>query len=126
MLGKKGDWYFFFNDTWHGRQPNLHGKQLITVRFGGFATDFEFPEDIPVPRFPSHVSQAYRDRYRADQPRNTDPTSILQQMAANHRRPQLNMFGLAKTEKQLGAALSKAIMERWPEYCEEKYQATPK
>src|SRR5207245_2300037 len=101
MLGKKGDWYFFFNDTWHGRQPNLSGKRLMMVRFGGFATDFTFPEDIPRPQFPDHLPESLRYRYSIAPPKNTQSDSILQRMKA--RQQFLDMFIQSNHEKRRAA-----------------------
>jgi hypothetical protein len=126
MRGKKGDWYIFFNDVWHGRQPNLHGGRLVTVRFGGFASEFDFPEDIPAPRVPLHVPETLRRRYQPGQPRNTSKDSILQRMVSRQAGRQLNVFALAHAEKRLSAALSRRMLERRPALNDERYLATPK
>jgi putative 2OG-Fe(II) oxygenase len=47
--GKKGDAYIFINDTWHGRQPNLHGKEAMVVLIGAYPTDYDFPDNVTPP-----------------------------------------------------------------------------
>lgn len=112
MLGKQGDFYIFFNDIWHGRQANLFGKQLMMVRFGGFASDFAFPEDIPLPVFPAHVPDTLRRRYGSDQPVNTSKDSILQRMQSKQRF--VKMFMQAHEEKQRASRLSNNILTALP------------
>jgi hypothetical protein len=126
MRGGKGDWYIFFNDVWHGRQPNVHGQKLVTVRFGGFASEFEFPEDIPTPAFPPHVPDGLRARYRPNPPRNGDSSSIVQKMAARQRGRQMNLFGMAHAEKRLYSALSLGLQKYFPVLRHARFHARPR
>lgn len=111
ILGKKGDWYIFFNDVWHGRQANLSGEKLIMVRFGGFATDFAFPEDIARPEMPAHVPETLRRRYEKVQPVNAGD-SILQRM--KKRQAFIDMFVQANAEKRHAARVSNDVLTVMP------------
>ena len=126
MFGRRGDWYFFFNDVWHGRQPNLFGRKLVMVRLGGFATEYPFKDDIPVPEFPASVPRSYADHYRAGQPVNVGTDSLLQRMAARQRAWHLDVFRLASAEKRWASRLSRMLLARWPRLSEDRFLATPK
>jgi hypothetical protein len=47
--GKQGDVYFFINDVWHGREPNIHGRSGIKVMIGAFPADDPFPDEVIPP-----------------------------------------------------------------------------
>jgi hypothetical protein len=70
IRGDAGDVYFFLNDSWHGRAPNKTGKQFMTIRFGGFPTDFAFKDDLPLPAGAENLPPELRKRYSANQPVN--------------------------------------------------------
>jgi len=128
MLGRAGDWYFFFNQVWHGRQPNLRGKRLVTVRFGGYATDPEFAyrEDTPVPAWPAHVSASYSERFRPGKPVNAGTASIIQRMRRSQLRPRLDLFTLARLEKRLLAYLCGKLMTWYPQLDAPEHRAAPR
>ena len=87
IRGKAGDIYFFFNDTWHGRFGNGSGKQHMIARIGGFATEFEFKDDIPLPTEGRCLDDRLADLYRADRPANTSPDSLVQIMQGRGSSP---------------------------------------
>ncbi|MDD9901604.1 MAG: hypothetical protein OXT65_11540 [Alphaproteobacteria bacterium] len=106
--GGIGDFYFFLNRVWHGRMPNTTGKRLMTVRFGGFACDYPFKDDIPLPenameRLPPVLQQAYA----ANKPAVTDPAALMHEMDREKRKHWL--FDMAKHEKSMAVHLSNAI-----------------
>jgi hypothetical protein len=47
--GKQGDFYFFINDVWHGREPNTEGRTGIKIMIGAFAADDPFPDKVLPP-----------------------------------------------------------------------------
>jgi Phytanoyl-CoA dioxygenase (PhyH) len=106
--GKPGDIYFFVNDIWHGRVPNLHGRRGMVVLAGGFPTDFPFP-DSPDP-FPDDIIKSVPPTYgRAlarDLPINTDKNTVIHRMLAN-RRPDSpsDLFWWARKERELLVAM---------------------
>jgi hypothetical protein len=112
ILGKKGDWYLFFNDTWHGRQANLSGEQLVMVRFGGFATDYAFPDDIARPAATDHLPETLGRRYQPVQPVNVGSDSILGRMKA--RQDFLSMFIEANAEKRNAVRVSSNVLATLP------------
>lgn len=71
IKGNTGDIYFFLNDAWHGRAPNKRGGKFMTIRFGGFPTDFPFKDDLPLPAGAENLPPALRKRYSADQRKNS-------------------------------------------------------
>ena len=109
--GKPGDIFFFLNDLWHGRAPNIHGTRNIIVRFGGFPTEFPFKDDLPLPAEIATLPTALRARYAREQPLNTDPTTLVRQLATRRpRRPDL--FYAACLEKKLLAKGSRMMARR--------------
>lgn len=96
--GTLGDIYFFLNDIWHGRMPNIQGKRFMAVRFGGFPTEFKFKDDIKLPSTIASLPQYLQDCYSADQPVNTDSNTLEQRLQL--RKKKINMYQLAHWEKQ--------------------------
>lgn len=126
MLGKRGDFYFFFNDVWHGRNPNLHGRPSIMVRVGGFASEYECPQDLNTPIYGEDVPASIRAAYRADQPVNTDTDTILAKMKRSQASMQFNLFGMARAEKRMAAGISGFLQERLHLFRNNKYHAVPR
>lgn len=81
LSGQMGDIYFFLNDTYHGRAPNLSGKQWLIARTGCFGTEFPFKDDIPLPDGIDDLPEPLRTHFRADQAPNTKTNTLLRRMA---------------------------------------------
>jgi phytanoyl-CoA dioxygenase PhyH len=97
IRGAAGDVYFFLNDAWHGRAPNKTGKQFMTIRFGGFPTDFAFKDDLPLPKGAESLPPELQKRYSANQPVNTRKGLVIHQ--GRSAKPDL-LLKLAHWEKQ--------------------------
>lgn len=111
--GSRGDAYFFVNDTWHGRQPNLRGACSMVVLIGAFPTEFPYPDEVPLPTaevraaLPPRVAEALRQ----DQLPNADRTSYLHQLLAERaRRPEPLLFRLARYERAFADVVSSAVV----------------
>jgi hypothetical protein len=110
IRGQVGDAYLFLNDTWHGRAPNRQGKRFMTIRFGGFPTDFAFKNDLPVPKATAPLPPLLARRYREDQPRNAARDLLIHR--TRHATPPL-LPRLAHWEKRLaiGCTEAKAVRD---------------
>ncbi len=102
--GAAGDVFYFFNDTWHGRSPNLHGRRTTVLFLGLFPTEFPFPDDVRLP--PADVSATLPPRLRRavrhDQPANDDRTTLAHWVLANQRPVgRLDLFHLVKLERRI-------------------------
>jgi ectoine hydroxylase-related dioxygenase (phytanoyl-CoA dioxygenase family) len=105
IRGKPGDVYLFLNDAWHGRAPNRQGKQFMTMRFGGYPTDFPFKDDLPLPRGPDLLPPRLRLAYSADQPVNERQELLIYRL----RRARAPLLArLAHLEKQIAVACTEA------------------
>jgi hypothetical protein len=111
--GKRGDFYLFINDVWHGREPNLHGSQTMVALLGAFPTEFPFPDAVPLP--PPAVLEALppviREVVRQDQPPNEGRDTILHWMLSTRpplRRVRGDVFYEARRERRFADLLS------WP------------
>jgi hypothetical protein len=111
--GVRGDFFFFYNDTWHGRWTNLHGRQSMIVLLGAFPTEFPFPDKVTPPpadvlaRLPESIQRCAT----AEQPNNTSTDTILHWMLANRRRlwpPDL--FLLAHLERRFIDAVNVPLL----------------
>jgi hypothetical protein len=96
LRGSFGDVYFFFNDTWHGRAPNATGEKLVTIRFGGFPTDYKFLDDMVLPPGVGALPPFLQKIYSADQPVNSVPGLIHGNGTAPRRLDLLRMAGWEK------------------------------
>ena len=96
IRGRAGGIYFFFNDTWHGRFGNSSGRRHMIARIGGFATEFAFKDDIPLPADGECLDARLSDFYRADSPANTSSDTLVQEM---RRRGSSPHFEAAAREK---------------------------
>jgi hypothetical protein len=102
--GRQGDFYFFLNDVWHGRYPNLHGRHSMIVLIGFFPTECPFPDEVRPPA--EHLLARMPPRVRAaaalTEPPNAGGTNVVRWLAAN--RPRLRPFGwffLARLERRI-------------------------
>jgi putative 2OG-Fe(II) oxygenase len=107
--GKRGDFYLFLNDVWHGRQPNLHGSQTMVALLGAFPTEFPYPDKVPLPspEVLAALPSAIQEVVRQDQPPNASRDTVIHEMLA--RRPQArpgDPFYMARVERRLADALS--------------------
>jgi putative 2OG-Fe(II) oxygenase len=110
--GKRGDAYIFINDTWHGRQPNLHGKEAMVVLIGAYPTDYNFPDKVTPPsaeilaKLPPNVAAAASTKLS----KNTMNDTILRRMI--RRRESVGLFTLwrgAQLERRLIGLISNLI-----------------
>jgi hypothetical protein len=117
--GRCGDLFFFFNDVWHGRYPNLHGRQSMLMLLGAFPTDFPFPDEVTPP--PAEVLAklplAVRLAASAQAPVNEERETLMHWMLANRRplRP-FGLFSLARLERRIADRLSlcaHAVRDWW-------------
>jgi hypothetical protein len=106
--GTHGDCYFFFNDVWHGRYQNLHGRQTMIVLIGCFPTEFPFPDEVKQPardvldRLPESIRKCL-----TPQPENKDKSTLVHWMLANRRRAvPLGLFFMARLERHLANQVS--------------------
>ena len=99
MTGKMGDIYFFLNDTWHGRAANTTGKRWMISRFGGFATDFQFKDDIPLPKGMAQLPKPWSTHFDRNPVPNTDANSLLRRMAASRKRDPLTYWAAREKDK---------------------------
>ncbi|MEO1040290.1 MAG: phytanoyl-CoA dioxygenase family protein [Pseudomonadota bacterium] len=97
LTGQMGDIYLFLNDCWHGRAPNTTGERFMLARIGGFASDFPFKDDIPLPDSISALPEPLRGHYNRSPRPNSDPNTLLRRMSRS-RKPSL-LTWLAAREK---------------------------
>lgn len=102
-FGKRGDVYYFINDTWHGRQPNLTGKKTMVMLIGGAPTDVTLHHTINpltdevAQALPASVRKAFCERDKSVDP---NPNTIIKDMlrAREHKKGGL-LFRMAKLER---------------------------
>ncbi|MGC3966256.1 MAG: phytanoyl-CoA dioxygenase family protein [Pirellulales bacterium] len=102
--GEAGDVFYFFNDTWHGRNPNLHGRQTTVLFLGLFPTEFPFPDDVKLP--PAEVLATlpprFRQAVRHDQPVNQGRDSLAHWVLDNQQPVRwFDLFHLVRLERRL-------------------------
>lgn len=107
VRGHLGDIYFFVNDVWHGRAPNVHGGRNIMVRIGGFASEFEFKDDIGLPENPDVLPDSVARHYRKTQPMNNDGTTLLQRI--QRRKFRVDLPRCACWEKRVAGWFTQRI-----------------
>jgi Phytanoyl-CoA dioxygenase (PhyH) len=113
--GKQGDFYFFINDVWHGREPNTEGRTPIKVMIGAFPSDMPFPDKVVPPdqstlmKLPPLVRRAAAQ----EAPASTSPApdTILKRVLAYRRNhePEL-MFKLAQRERKFADFVSAILL----------------
>jgi ectoine hydroxylase-related dioxygenase (phytanoyl-CoA dioxygenase family) len=112
--GEQGDFYFFINDVWHGREPNTNGRTGIKVMIGAFPADDPFPDKVVPPdqdvlaKLPPLVRRA-AGQTAATVSASTDDT-ILKRVRRhrNENRPAL-IFKLAQLERRFADAASSIV-----------------
>jgi hypothetical protein len=99
--GTPGDFYFFLNDVWHGRYPNVHGRKTMIVLIGAFPTEFPFPDEVKTqPRAVIDKLPVAIQKGLVPQPENSDRSSYFHQMLAARRKPfPLGLFFMARMER---------------------------
>jgi hypothetical protein len=110
--GKRGDFYFCINDVWHGRQPNLHGRESMIVLIGAFPTEYPFPDDVRMPpeEIVRQLPPALATAVRHDQPGNDPQATILKEMVANRpAEERFSLFHLARLERAAADAISSRV-----------------
>lgn len=108
--GKRGDVYIFINDTWHGRQPNLHGLEAMIPMVGGFPTDFPYPDEVKPPDDAVLTTLPPSVRAAAGQtlPVNQNAQGILHRLARKEKKPPfLSLLHLAQLERRFAERLFK-------------------
>lgn len=112
--GVRGDIFFFFNDVWHGRYPNLHGRESMLVLIGAFATDFPFPDKVnpPSDEVLAKLPPAVRLAASCKAPINQDRDTVLRWMLEN-RQPlsSLSLFNFSRLERKFAVWLSQLVYE---------------
>ena len=101
--GCRGDFFIFFNDTWHGRMPNLHGREGMLLFLGTFPTEFPFPDDVTLPPADvmARLPPALREAVRHDQPVNADRTTLIHWVLSQQRpAPRFSPLWLARVERR--------------------------
>ncbi len=109
--GRRGDFYVFLNDVWHGRQPNLRGSQTMVALLGAFPTEFPYPDKVPVPapEVLAKLSPAIQEVVRQDQPPNASRDTLIHEMLATRPPARLgDPFYMARLERKIADAVS------WP------------
>jgi ectoine hydroxylase-related dioxygenase (phytanoyl-CoA dioxygenase family) len=107
--GKQGDFYYFINDVWHGREPNTHGKTGIKVMLGAFSTDETYPDEVIPPNeqtlalLPPLVRRA-AGQYPA--PPSSDDTILKRFRRQREATPMPLIFRLAQLERQFAEWVS--------------------
>jgi hypothetical protein len=113
--GKQGDFYFFINDVWHGREPNTNGRSGIKMMIGAFPADDAFPDKVVAPdtatlaKLPSHVREAAGQFASSDKPFDND--TILKRVRryrAENTPP--TIFRLAQIERNVADAVSRVLL----------------
>ena len=111
--GKRGDFYIFMNDVWHGRQPNLHGSQTMVALLGAFPTEFPYPDSVKMPpaEVLNRLPPAIQAVVRQDQPPNSDTDTIIHEVLRNRRAPEYpDPFYLARLERRSADLLSAPVL----------------
>ncbi len=112
-FGKKGDAYIFINDTWHGRQPNLHRKKSMVVLIGAFPTEYEFPDKVTPPpeTILAQLPDAVRDVANCQLPPNPATDTILKRMIRHRQKTgNLTLWRAAQIERKVFDWISIPLM----------------
>lgn len=110
--GKQGDLYFFINDVWHGREPNIHGRSGIKVMIGAFPADDPFPDEVTPPdqaalaKLPPSVRRAAGQAAPSVATGDTILKRVRARRAESH--PPL-IFTLARIERKFADAISSIL-----------------
>lgn len=110
--GKRGDFYIFINDVWHGREPNVWGNANMMLMAGAFPAERSFPDQVDVP--PSDVLQGLPPTLRAVAsqalPGNSNHETIINRMLdARANLVPKGLFYLAQFERRMAEAISASL-----------------
>lgn len=108
-FGKKGDAYIFINDTWHGRQPNLNGKESMVVLIGAFPTEYNFPDKVVPP--PSEVLDRLPPKLKEVAscklpPNNVEDTILRRIIKKRQSTGMMTLWRFAQIERKIINAIS--------------------
>ena len=113
--GKQGDFYFFINDVWHGREPNTNGRTGIKMMIGAFPADDPFPDKVVPPddavlaRLPPLVRRA-AGQYPTATSASPDDTILKRvRRQQSETRPAL-IFKLAQFERKFADVVSLIVL----------------
>lgn len=103
--GQRGDVYFFINDVWHGRQPNLRGNKNMVMLIGAAPSHVKlhhavnFPPQALLEHLPPAVKNAYCHRKKTKYP---DADIIMRRFLKQRQRAHpFSLFFWAKMERKL-------------------------
>jgi hypothetical protein len=112
--GNQGDFYFFINDVWHGREPNTHGRTGIKVMVGAFPADDPFPDKVVPPgeavlaKLPPLVRRAAGQYAAVASASNNDTILKRVRLHRSENRPPL-IFKLAQLERKFADQVSQMV-----------------
>lgn len=114
IYGKRGDFYIFINDVWHGREESLFGNKSIKVMLGAFPTDFDFPDLVTPP--PAEVLAKLPPALRAaagqTNPVNGEKNTILRRMLAERAQTGVHyLFRASQIERHAMNSLAFPICQ---------------
>lgn len=106
--GKKGDVYIFLNDTWHGRQPNLHGNKGMRLMIGCFPNDIPYPDIVkPVSGEILNTLPPTFQKVLRPQPLNTGNRTLMDKIILSQTPPKLlSLFYWARLERKFADLIS--------------------
>lgn len=114
--GKAGDVVIFINDTWHGRHPNLNGKQTMISLAGLFSSNDPYPDEVPVPSDEVLAKLPPQLRAVVDQslpPNPNHESHYICQMQRDRKPVQpLSLFHLAQVERKFAEWASRFIAKK--------------
>ena len=101
MTGQMGDFYFFLNDVWHGRAGNMTGKRWMISRFGGFATEFPFKDDIDLPKGMDKLPKPWSSMFDTNPTPNTNPDTLIRRLTMSRKPDPLTYWAAKEKDKIL-------------------------
>jgi len=101
LTGQMGDFYFFLNDVWHGRAGNTTGKRWMISRFGGFATEFPFKDDIDLPEGMDKLPEPWSTMFNTNPKANTNPNTLMRRLAMSRKPDPLTYWAAKEKDKIL-------------------------
>jgi len=108
--GKRGDFYIFINDVWHGREPNIHRHDHMMLMVGAFPSGVAFPDRVTPPdaqtlaKLPPRLRAAAAQETAADEALEQTILGRMYRRRAAERAPVL--FRLARAERMVAEILS--------------------
>ncbi|HLX79291.1 MAG TPA: phytanoyl-CoA dioxygenase family protein [Burkholderiales bacterium] len=107
--GKRGDFYIFINDVWHGREPNTHGNNHMMLMVGAFPTEIPYPDKVvaPDPEILATLPSSLRAAAAQVLPQNNGADTILRRMHERRARDRFPiLFHLARVERYVAEIYS--------------------